>query len=242
MRRIFIIFLLAVAVAPSHAMDISDLPDGLVALWTAGGEGDAILDLSGNGYDGTLMGEEQKPERIESEFLGNVLHFTHVGSPGGALVGINLDKSQNPPGGGMTLAAWVKLDPEGERSTNYIMFSGSNGYVFKLFHGRLRFRYRLEDGSNQAYQIEPGVYSVRSRNWYFVAVTHDGEKVRMYINGNKMLSEEAVGYPAQTGYLAMGNFSLRTSTVTFQGAIGPVLLFNRSLAGGEIFETMKAFF
>lgn len=232
----------AFALSPAQAVEVSDLPGGLVAFWVAGEQGDEVPDLSGNGYDGTIMGEEIKPERVESEFLGNVLHFRHHDRTGGPVVGLGLERSMNPPRPEMTLAAWVKLDPEGERTNNYV-FNRSGAYEFAVWRGRVFLRYSCPEGEEtEMFTTDTDVFNVRPGNWHFIAATHNGEEVNIYIDGKRILSGEASMYPTQATRLYMGNFSGRTTTTTFNGCIGPALIFNRALGEVEISEILKLFF
>lgn len=194
--------------------------------------GTTLLDVSGNGHDGTMVSVETAPGRV-----GESLRFTR---------GLNgYVKVPDSPeldllsGDGFTIGAFVFPDTWGDFSAGAVVFklnlAAAEGYALDLRDGVGEDEQVAFSGVSyqSARESEPGAVSLGE--WQHVAITWDGATVTFYRDG------EAVGTAPglhelrdSTRWLYIGNNKLRTQD--FDGRIDEVKIFDRVLSAAELQE------
>ena len=209
----------------------SQMPDtdnaSLLAHWkldeTAGFD---VLDSSGNGHHGTLLGD---PERQVSGPVGSSLSldglddFARIADPG---VGWDLDLTT-----GFTLGLWIL--PR-SLSGQEMLISKDNSYELELGHaGPGRYSVRLNNfrrGFGET-PLEEGV-------WQYLVVTWDGDTVSYYYNGDadgSAIFDEAL----QTNNLPIG-LGARPA-FHFDGAMDDIRIYDQALDATEVTELFATF-
>ena len=196
-------------------------PADLVGHWRLDEASDTTAyDSSGNGNDGTLVGD---PQWVPG-YIGGALEFDgvddHVSlfSPIDALIGDTV-----------TISAWIKADSVAagyhpivtQYDTNW------NGYYFYLHNDRPAFYLNYE---NQARSDEP----INTGEWYHIAGTYDSSDLKIYVNGilkhtNSLDSNSGVDHNAY-----IGRDDVHYSY--FDGMIEDVRVYDRALSTAEIKE------
>jgi len=137
-----------------------------------GGSINALKDYSGNGNDGTLVGDPTWSST--SGFDGNgSFYFDGDGD--------YIDAGNVMPTGAYTKTAWYKYEP-GNQFNNIISGTANHAFWVKDYSG-----YRLTAGHNGNWdQVkDPSLFPVGT--WIFTAVTYDGSSVlRLYKNGEEV--------------------------------------------------------
>ena len=228
------IILLAVA-ACTQAQD----PD-LLGWWKLDdGTGTVAADSSGNGNDGTFVGD---PEWVAGKF-GSGLLFDGQGGERVSLGGLDI------PSGAMTITCWFKAnnldtpgqDPRmvskangGANNDHWWMFSSSRISGNKF----LRFRLKTNDGQATS-EIKAGSFEVGE--WIHGAIWWDGTDMKVYKNGAEVGTLAKGGTsvaldPAIQG--AIGNQPIGAENRPFDGIIDDVRIYTKALTEAELAEVM----
>jgi chitodextrinase len=205
--------------------------DGPVAHWKLDeGAGTAVLDSSGRGNLGTLVGSPV----WTTGMLGKALSFN--GTPG--MVSVNGGGSvANLQTTGMTVAAWINRAAGRGRILDKDN-NGAGGWFFAVSSaGNLAFWTNAFAGSssrNSAVLLATG-------RWQHVAATWDGSasgaNIHLYIDGalSDGASMNASGAPRSDAMtpLTLGNVPSVTS-YNFKGSLDDLRIYNRILSPAEI--------
>lgn len=159
------------------------------------GSGTAVTDSSVDGYtnNGAIAGTVDWREGWAGS---NSLYFdglTTVDVAPDTSMDPNLYPNLNTMQYGITLAAWVKADVEGQ--TQYIL-EKPGSYFLRLLPTSGGFRTRFYGLSNQYLDSESGVnMRFDNGNWYHVAATYDAvaQEAKMYVNGFLVQSQPTSG-------------------------------------------------
>ncbi len=157
-------------------------PNTAVGIWRfEGGPGDAVEDTSGNGNTGSLV----KAERVEGQ-SGEGVAFdgsSHVAIPATETTDDFLD--------GFTYLLWVKpLQTPSGQHVRLIERDWHNPNILigpTDFYGSF-----LSNGAIESSQIRGGEWEMEE--WSFVALTHDGNMLSLYVNG-ETVADLKVGKP-----------------------------------------------
>ena len=201
-------------------------PKTCVGLWLLDeGKGDIAKDFSGNENDGTLIDD---PEWVDGKF-DKALRFD--GKDGYVETIKNIGISGNQP---RTLMAWVNWNGDVNESNDpdrqgIVQFGASDNRSSSTLYiwdgpGRFKFQTQMNDLKSNVY-AEPDV-------WYHFAVTWDGTKAWIYIDGalekNSFLAElitpnsvVTIGKPFEDERI-------------FNGLIDEVAIFNVALEKADI--------
>ncbi len=204
-------------------------PDAIVASWLFDeGGGGVAADSSGNGYDADLHGN---PAWVVGRH-GSALEFD-----GGSYLEVRGSRENLSFGGAapFSIVAWVKNQGGG---TIVSKFNGGivGAYILSIGGGGLVTFHR---------EVAPWSYSgsraLPSNEFGHVAVTYDGDVMRIYVNGD--LDAEQDRGPQNTDtvtpVLIGAQLTGGTPSGFFMGVLDEVALFDVALTAAEISDAMK---
>ncbi|MFQ6080467.1 MAG: DUF2341 domain-containing protein [Candidatus Bathyarchaeia archaeon] len=142
----------------------------------------------------------------------------------------------------ITVEAWIKpKNVSGFRdivSKWEVEASANRAYVLQILNGMARFAIS-DDGTWKRYVAEtPPI--LQPNQWYHLAGTYDGAKIRMYVNG-KLEAERSISTTinSQEYPLKIGSLGTTSKGNWFNGTIDNVMIFNRALNASEIGYSYK---
>jgi hypothetical protein len=205
--------------------------EGLVAYWAfEETEGDTASDLSGNGHDGTLMGN---PQRVDGYF-GGALEFDGDGDE--VNVPFHEDLNQET----FTISAWANVEPE---SANHRAVVSSRddgpqrGYIFYATPQNT-WQFWTGDGGWKSVQgpaVTPG-------EWQHIAGTYVDGTQKFYVNGEFV--GETASVPnlntSQELLIGAGANERAAHDYLFKGMIDEVRVYDRALNEDEIITVMES--
>ena len=174
------------------------------------------------GYHATIMHEGDIVPQPAPGIRNNGLHF-----PSDHRAWVEMDKRLRlePP---FTIAAWVKV--EANRATMELV--GQKAHTARdgirvVFSAR-QFRFEYSDG-NESCVVSYDPHLTRPGQWAYVAVTHDGKEIALYVDGQEVKREEA--RPMKTGRRAvlLGNYVLKKDMYRFIGTMDEVVFLREAL-------------
>jgi hypothetical protein len=208
---------------------IGQAEQGLVGYWPFDeGAGKETADASGNGHDGSFVGD---PEWVDGKF-GKALKFD--GQSSYVLIPHADDIS---PTEEITLASWFKPGVT-INANNDLRLMSKNNDIFLLFNyeqlGNLGFLIKDSGGTNHV------VHSITNEwaadEWYHVAGTYDGKELKIYING-ELEATAAYAGAAGTSKLDMW-VGADDLPAYFDGAVDEVRLYSATLGDADIKRIM----
>ena len=233
-------------IVPSWA-DLSE--GGLVGYWRldeAGG--DRVLDASGRGHDGALVGPVARvPGRV-----GQALSFR--GEKGcGAVIA---DAPDLNPTTALTLEAWVKPEPlVREQTYEIINKAGDRGPGYRLFVSWAALRFVSGRGFGQDYwdvTASLAEHPMRSGLWHHLAAVYDGQTYYLYLDGIEVTTSRNLYHEKATLPLDGSTHPITVSKTPltigsfqggyaypFLGAIDEVKIYNRAKTAEEVFQDAK---
>jgi DNA-directed RNA polymerase subunit RPC12/RpoP len=200
------------------------LPPGLVSLWSAEGNANDSMNRNSASLIGAVSYSTGK--------IGQAFSFN------GAAACVNVpDAPTLSPTKGLTIETWVyvtSFNPSGG-----VALVGKDGVYndrqFQLGMGldKGRWVFRPFIGVPAGLFLINGTVSIRAKTWYHVAMTFDGSRLRLFVNG------QPDGSLAVTGPLITSTKPLRMGGAgfgpwDFQGRLDEVSLFDRALSSSEI--------
>jgi hypothetical protein len=219
------------AIAPPDPVDPGT--DGLVAFYAMDGD---TNDSSGNGLDGTIVGD---PTFVEGK-VGMALDLDGTDDL------VELGKFDVV--GQITLAAWIKPDDFEINDARIITKAKEWGQddhwwmLSTISETSLRFRLKTDEGASTAQLISDPV--LEAGVWTHVVTSWDGSMMRIYKDGAEVASTEKGGtavavdpdVSAAIGSQPSDAFASDPSHVVkfFDGLIDEVQIYSRALSEGEI--------
>jgi len=208
----------------------------LVGWWRFNeGSGDTAIDSSGNGHDGTLLGN---PEwAIGPPGFGGALAF-HPDKCTGVDCGI-FDPTNGT--GQFTVALWAFWDGTGTYQ-HFITKSAAWGtdtmmFQFELWGAHTDASYTDRVGVSYAPAGSVAFFIMPKNEWLHIALTFDGSNAVIYLNG---VDEEgpktfSIG-PDVDAQVEIGYTSTRPSGIdrTFEGRLDEVRIYDYALTGAEV--------
>jgi hypothetical protein len=189
------------------------------------GEGGTAEDLTGNGHTGTIEG----PEWTDRGKYGKALSFDGENDCVTVPESSELDLGEE-----FTLESWVK--PEGELKHDPIVFKEGEGFPSYALGIGIPHSGKAEGVIGQEGKGHENIYSsesVQAKVWSHLALTYDGAKLRLYVNG-ELVADETVENPdsGSPGPLTIGCDELYGTY--FKGKIDEVRVYNRALDASEV--------
>ena len=203
-------------------------PSGLVAAYDFNeSSGTSALDASGNGNTRTITGAT----RTSGKF-GSALNFDGKKD----LVRINASASLNVSSE-VTLEAWVNpaVTQGGWRT---ILQREAVAYWLHASHDNGNLRPATGGTFNGGEFWFPSPSSIPVNSWSHLALTYDGNLLRLYVNGNVVASRAVTG-SIQTNDKPLWIGGSEPFGEFFQGRIDEVRVYNRALSQSEIQTDME---
>jgi len=222
-RLIYIISTVLVLIAASGASA------DLVAHWRFDdGSGTIAADVSGNGLDGTLVGD---PQWVAGK-VGGALEFDgngdYVNCGNDPLFDITAE---------ITLAIWVNANDMGNSQHNCWMGKGDNTYAIKHQSGNF-IEFFVYDGDWHSTQYTTGLTSLNGE-WHHMAGTYDGKELKFYLDGElsaNLVYSGTIGKAAHP--VTIGENSQATGRY-FDGMLDDPRIYNHVLEQEDIQAIMK---
>jgi hypothetical protein len=221
--------LLAGAVALSASAQ--NVQDGLVAYWALNeSSGDTAVDSSGNGHDGTLMGD---PEWAPGHFGGG-LEFDGIEDE----VVVPFAEVLNPET--FTVCAWANVEPGSAGAHRAVLASRDDfpqrGFIFYAEPGDT---WQYWTGVGGGWNSQQGPV-VESGDWsHLTGVFADGSQ-KFYYNGELVIEGDAAYSinPEQDFLIGASANELDPHMFFFVGIIDDVRLYDRELSEADIAAVM----
>ena len=189
--------------------------------------GTTVLDASGAGNDGTILGSAIRTPGVS----GTALEF--AGDGGRVLVP---DAPTLDVTGAFTVAAWLRPTRTG---TQYLVKKARHkdvdGYELSLSQqGKVFVRFNQPSAKNRFRVDSDSSYPVDGVTWMHVAATYDGQDIRMYVDGVLEASASAPGLVIASNDLALSIGAEDDGYRGFNGTLDEVRLYDVGLTEAEI--------
>jgi len=210
--------------------------ENLVGWWKLDeGMGTTVMDWSGYGNHGTLMGNLKWVDGYQ----GGALEFGV-----GRYVDCGTDAAKEVTAD-FTLAAWAKLAPS--TAGNYggiagrLMYDGTNYRGFAVVrHSSNVYRLWVGDGSSDlAKSAASSNVTYTDTEWHHVAGVREGQINALYVDGVRQASTTVTGFVPSSQFFYIGRQYSTQTDRTFVGLIDDVRIYNKALTVDELTEAMK---
>ena len=167
------------------------------------GSGGKAADASASGLRADLLPEPRRPLWVAEGKFGGCLRFDGVNEDedgdgrGDADALWFRDGGKLQAGSGLTVEAWIKPEVT-DRNQGLVSRSGGARYCFFVYGTSLYFSLQKAGTGAAAWIRGFGRNGVTAGVWQHVAVTYDGERLRLYRDGH-MVGEEACSGEPLTG-------------------------------------------
>jgi len=222
MKKICVLFFLLCFIAitvfgKAHAAD----PDLVVYLPLNEDKGDKVIDASGNGHDGDIVGDAKW---VDGQY-GRAVELAVAGTE------IQIPDDEGLDGmKALTIELWVKQD---SHQATGIIQKGDNwpniSYLMQPWSDQ-QIYFGVKDTTSRAI-TKPGDYPLKE--WYHLAGTYDGSTLKIYIDG-----EEKASAPAPVKTVPDTDTPLQVGNRLI-GAIDEFVMYSRALTESEIQKDMK---
>ncbi|MHC4228250.1 MAG: LamG domain-containing protein [Planctomycetota bacterium] len=228
MCRKLICIISFVAVLGMGLMSVAEAGDpDLVAHWRFDEtSGATAFDASGNGHDGTIMGD---PQWVPGK-LGGALEFDGSGDYVDCGSSPDFEIAVN-----ITIACWIKVDVFDKTWQAIITTSDSSWRVHRSSSSN-----NIAWGSSGLSPTDlTGTTDVSTGEWFHVAAVYNGAQKLLYINGNLDASSDSTGNISVSSMpVYIGENSGATGRF-WDGLIDDVRIYKRALAETELLGVMS---
>lgn len=196
----------------------------LVSYWNFEEDGHIVKDLGPAGINGKIEGDVQRVEGLS----GNALSFP------GKMDSYVVFEDKEPLDfqEAFTLSAWVYRDNTGTRWDG-ILINGAHQSGYQLFYSEISQKLTLYIHTDEMpYHPVTGAH-IPMYEWMHIAVTYDGQEVRIYQNGDLTAKQNCTGKLANFPDKFYLGSAVRPFNA-FRGLIDEVKNFGRSLDEEEI--------
>ncbi len=194
------------------------------------GEGTTVEDLTGNGHDATIEGATWTRGKY-----GDALQFSSEGDK----VTIPASEELQFTEEGFTLEAWVKPSDTHEYSPIFTQedeaaAEGEEPYAYTLMArgGAVPTAWIREAGVEHGYEGIYGTESMPPNAWSHLALTDDGAKIRLYVDGELVRTAPSPPISHSEGALQIGGEMIFGNQ--FYGKIDEIRIYNRPLEASEV--------
>jgi hypothetical protein len=205
-----------------------NLERGEVGTWSLDEDGGPLAsDTSGFGNDGSFVGS---PARIKG-LVGSALEFDGSGQRVSIPDGPAVDLFS-----ALTIAAWLRTDTTGTQVVfTKALSSATDGYELGLSSsGAVLVRFN-EASSGNAYRLtSTKPYPADGSAWLHVAVTYDGQEIKLYLDGVLDSSMPAPGLRIANNSLPLTIGAQSDGGRGFEGAVDQVNVQNVALSPAQI--------
>lgn len=211
-----------------------NIDDDLVAYWAFNEtKGDTASDSTGNGHDGTLLGD---PQWTEDGKFGGGIEFDQAGDE----VNIPFHKDLNQEA--FTICAWANVEP-GSGGHRAVISSRheppTSGYIIYAEPGNT-WQFWTGDGATPWVSIQGP--AINLGNWDHVAGVYADGKQMFYVNGELVGERDSQpNLNTQQEFLIGAGANERAAhEYLFKGIIDEVRLYNRVLDEDEVAAVMES--
>ena len=190
-----------------------------------------VSDLSGNGNDGSLVGNGAV---VPSGRFGDAVAFDgNTNATGSVDLG-----ALDVPGSELTIAAWINADDFDTYDARIVSkadgtATNAHHWMLSTFDERLRFRLKTDDGVTTT--LIGTANSLSAGTWHFVAATYDGATMRVFVDGVEVGSTTKTGSIAQDPSVdAAIGANPGTASKNFDGRIDELRIQSRALSATEL--------
>lgn len=224
-----LIFLAGFVVLPVFAQNVID---GLVAYWAFDEEsGDTASDSSGNGHNGTLVGD---PQWVEGKF-GGALEFDQTQDE----VNIPFHESLNPET--FTICAWANTETGGTGHRAVLSSRADFPQRGFIFYANPSNTWQFWTGGG-GWKAVTGP-AVNLDQWDHLAGVYADGNQKFYVNG-ELVGERDDGAlsvnPDQEFLIGAGANETANHNYFFKGIIDEVGIYSRALSEAEIAAVMES--
>ena len=223
------IFFVGLLVLPILAHAVTD---GLVAYWDFNEkDGDTASDSSGNGHDGTLIGD---PQWTNDGYFGGALEFDQVQDE----VNVPYHADLNPEV--FTITAWANVEP-GSAGHRAVVSSRhkppTSGYIF---YAEPRHTWEFWTGGDGGWVTIQGP-AVNLGEWDHIAGTFADGKLMFYVNGELVGEKDSnLNFNLSQEFLIGADTNEHAAReYLFKGKVDEVRVYDRALSADEITSVMN---
>ncbi len=206
--------------------------EGLVAYWAfEETEGDTASDSSGNGHDGTLMGN---PQRVDGYF-GGALEFDGDGDE--VNVPFHEDLNQET----FTISAWANVEPESANHRAVVSSRDDGPQRGYIFYATPQNTWQFWTGGGGWKSVQGP--DVKLGEWDHLAGVYAGGNQKFFVNGELVgeRNDAAVSVnTAQEFLIGAGANETANHNYRFRGMIDEVRVYDRALNEDEIITVMES--
>ncbi len=215
----------SIMVIPSAAIVAAIDPGSIVGIWLLDeGQGKEVKDTSVNGNDGEIIGAKWTDGKI-----GKGLEFngaSHVEIPG--------SKSIDDYRDGFTYLLWVKPTGNPPNANTRVIEHDWHNPTIQI--GPNDYYGSIAANADQAQtNVRGGAWELDE--WNFVAITHDGNVLKLFVDGD-FVGEKAVGKADEKIGSEIRLASWKTAGWDFIGVIDEVAVFNQPLSDDDLNHIM----
>jgi hypothetical protein len=231
--RMIVAFAVLIYIVAANSLLALDDPDLVFYFPFESFSGDAALDQSGKGHNGTINGDIKL---VEGGKRGKAAQFAQTSF-------IDMDGPNIPedhiPRDEMTLCAWARCEKTGDHHTLFnARASDGTWLIHPEFRSEGDFRWLLRsDGGVDLFDIRAG--AVDWDEWTHYAGVYDGGKAILYINGESIAEQAAGGKVARDwGMGARIGYDIDNER-PFTGLMDDLCMWKKALAKEEISILME---
>lgn len=201
-------------------------PESIVGIWLLDeGQGKEIKDFSRNGNDGQIIGAKWTDGKI-----GNALAFNGASRaeiPGSKTIDNYLE--------GFTYLLWVQPTANPPNANTRVIEHDWHNPTIQI--GPNDYYGSTAANADQAQtNVRGGAWELDE--WNFVAITHDGDVLKLYVDG-ELVGEKAVGKADEKVGTEIRLAAWRKAGWDFTGIIDEVGVFNKPLSEDDLNDIMN---
>lgn len=211
-----------------------DVNEGLVAYWDFNeNSGETAKDVTGNGHDGTLMGD---PQWTKDGKFGGAIEFDQVGDE------VNIPFHEDLNQESFSICAWANVDP-GSANHRAVVSSRheppTSGYIIYALPAN-SWQFWTGDGATPWVTVQGP--SVNLGEWDHLVGTYADGKMTFYVNGELVGDKDSnPNFNSEQEFLIGAGANERaTHEYLFKGKIDEVRLYDRVLTKDEIAAVMDS--